>query len=542
MKILTYHIELLEPTLVTALEGDPNSSVTFDFLPGSVLRGAIIGKYMQAKTSATAPFEPTVPHIRRLFFDGTTRYLNGYPLPQSTAEEPQRTLPTPLSWQHEKDKDTQLVDFAVDIPDDEDIQWQGESRPFCLCMEGGTVSLVLPKHYIAVHTARTRRFGRAMPAGDAALFNDETPGAIYRYEALAAGQMFAAAILCDHDEDAATLRACLTGHATLGGARSSGYGRVRLQEVDERTSWSEAGDGHLPEAHAGAMTVTFLSDALLRDEHGQFAVDPEVVTRALSAQLGGIALHLHRQKTFVRGREIGGFNRTWGLPLPQTLAVHMGSVLVYDPPACDPCHLQALELHGMGERRAEGFGRLAINWQQHDTWQESSAQKTLPAIVSVGEQSSRALAERMTQRLLRQQLDEYLTASANDLGTRITRPSKSQLARLRLILHDALRQEPTVGRARLTQYLQSIEERQTTRRQFTGDRVAGRALLDWLRLRFRLADEQDIWREIKVDLTKLPKVGANVAADLTGLAYEYNLRLVDAVLARAAKSKQREGV
>jgi CRISPR-associated protein Csx10 len=456
MKILTYHIELLEPTLVTALGGDPNSAVTFDYLPGSVLRGAIIGKYIQAKTSATASFDPAVPHIRRLFFNGTTRYLNGYPLlPSDIAKGYRRTLPTPLSWQHEKGNDTKLVDFAVEIPDDEDIQWQGESKPFCLCMEAGTVSLMQPRHHIAIHTARTRRFGRAMPAGDDALLNDETPGAIYRYEALAAGQTFAAAILCDHDEDAATLHALLTGYATLGGARSSGYGRVRLKEVDERTSWSEVGDGHLPEVHEGAMTITFLSDALLRAEHGQFVVDPEAVTQALSAQLGGIVLHMQRQKIFLRGCEIGGFNRTWGLPLPQALAIHMGSVLVYDPPACDPRHLQALELQGIGERRAEGFGRVAINWQQHDICELYSAEKPPPAPVSVGEKSSRELAERMTQRLLRQQLDAHLTASANAFGAQITRLSKSQLARLRLVLHAALQEEPTAGRTRLTQYLQT---------------------------------------------------------------------------------------
>jgi hypothetical protein len=86
---------------------------------------------------------------------------------------------------------------------------------------------------------------------------------------------------------------------------------------------------------------------------------------------------------------------------------------------------------------------------------------------------------------------------------------------------------------------QSIEERQTARRQFTGDRIAGKALLDWLR--FRVADEQDIWHELQVDFTRLPKIGTNITADLTGLAYEYNLRLIDAVLARAAKSRQREG-
>lgn len=32
---------------------------------------------------------------------------------------------------------------------------------------------------------------------------------------------------------------------------------------------------------------------------------------------------------YIGQREIGGFNRTWGLPLPQAVAFQMGSVFVY---------------------------------------------------------------------------------------------------------------------------------------------------------------------------------------------------------------------
>ncbi len=61
---------------------------------------------------------------------------------------------------------------------------------------------------------------------------------------------------------------------------------------------------------------------------------------------------------------IGGFNRKWGLPLPQALAVRMGSVLVFKDPGCDPTLLDDLEVRGIGERRAEGFGRIAFNRQR----------------------------------------------------------------------------------------------------------------------------------------------------------------------------------
>src|SRR5205807_585423 len=87
MTIITYRVTLLEPTLVTSLQGDPNSGVAFDYLPGSVLRGAFIGKYLGSKSADTGKNT-----LRRLFFDGTTRYLNGYPL--DVYHHP--STPTPL--------------------------------------------------------------------------------------------------------------------------------------------------------------------------------------------------------------------------------------------------------------------------------------------------------------------------------------------------------------------------------------------------------------------------------------------------------------
>src|SRR5713101_1236047 len=99
--------------LVTALDGDPNSAVAFNYLPGSVLRGAVIGKYLRAKNLTTDQFDAADPEEQRLFFDGMTRYLNGYLLDRQY----KRTLPTPQSWQHKKGEETPLYDFAVESPD-----------------------------------------------------------------------------------------------------------------------------------------------------------------------------------------------------------------------------------------------------------------------------------------------------------------------------------------------------------------------------------------------------------------------------------------
>ena len=125
MRVIVYRITLLAPTLVTAIQGDPNEGVAFDYIPGSTLRGAIIKKYLRSNNQTE--LDAADPQVRRLFFDGTTRYLNGYPLDRLG----QRSLPTPLSWQHEKGNETGIFDFALKIPDADDKQWHGIGHPFC---------------------------------------------------------------------------------------------------------------------------------------------------------------------------------------------------------------------------------------------------------------------------------------------------------------------------------------------------------------------------------------------------------------------------
>ena len=233
-------------------------------MPGSVLRGIFIGKYLGSKPSnATenelAPDDARDDTFRRLFLDGTTRYLNGYPLDRHDRPG----LPVPASWQRVKGEEDSIFDFAVE-PREDTQQWQSVSGPFYTLADDGKVRLIRPLRNVAVHTQRTARFGRAVrEKGDNdqtsrkafKLEPDEIPGTVYRYDALAAGQVFEAAIICDHDEDEKTLRNLIGGHVTLGGSRSGGYGRAKISLVtDSNSDWNPIGDADdLP---PGKLVVT----------------------------------------------------------------------------------------------------------------------------------------------------------------------------------------------------------------------------------------------------------------------------------------------
>jgi CRISPR-associated protein Csx10 len=548
MKVIHYRIDLLEPTLVTSLQGDPNSAVAFDYLPGSVLRGILIGKYLDSK-----PTDASDDTLRRLFFDGTTRYLNGYPL--DAYDHPGR--PVPASWQQVKGEEREIFDFAVEVQDDEQ-QWQLVPASF-YTQSGKIVRLIRPARNIAVHTQRTARFGRAMPelrlADNAQasgrftrwLEEDEIPGAVYRYDALAAGQTFQSAIICDNDDDETTLRNVMQdltgGHVTIGGSRSGGYGRARISLIDNGDSNRDATED-AEDPPEGKLIVTLQSDVLLRDERGQFAVDPELLRRVLGRHLG---VELKLEDAFLKAEVIGGFNRKWGLPLPQTLAAHMGGVLVFKDPDCNPTLLDNLEARGIGERRAEGFGRIAFNRQRAEELVVEYMRKSRGlADFTVSEIEARNLAGLMVSRMLRQRLDERLLAAANEVKI-MNPPPNAQISRLRGVVLEEIR-KATPGTGKICRFIAGIEARGSARRQFERSTVDKEPLLRWLKRLLRCGSES-AWTMADNDWKALlhisgVEVGArigDVKAEINDrLRLEYALRLMDLVLAHAARQHGEE--
>jgi CRISPR-associated protein Csx10 len=555
MKVIQYRIDLLEPTLVTSLQGDPNSGVAFDYLPGSVLRGILIGKYLSTKSAGGSDVtDAGDPTLRRLFFDGTIRYLNGYPL--DAYDHP--GLPVLASWQHVKGQENEIFDFAVEAQDDRQ-QWQSVSASF-YTQSGRSVRLIRPARNIAVHTQRTARFGRAVPEyrsprdgqgrrrSTTWLDKDEIPGAVYRYDSLAAGQTFQAAIICDNDDDEPTLRKLLQdltgGHVTLGGSRSGGYGRANISLIDNEGANRHAAEDEedIPE---GKLIVTLQSDVLLRDERGQFAVDPELLRRVLSKHLG---VELELKDAFLKTEVIGGFNRKWGLPLPQTLAVRMGSVLVFQAPDdYDSTLLDKLEIRGIGERRAEGFGCIVFNRQRVKELTVDYTPKSRDlAVFTVSEVEAHTLAGLMVDRMLRQRLGEWVLAGANEIKIK-NPPSNTQISRLRSVVLEEIR-AAAPGTARICQFIKSMEKRSSARRQFERSIVDRKPLLRWLKDLLRCESEgawtmnDDDWKNMLhiSDVETSIRI-SNVEAEINdGLRLEYVLRLIDLVLAHAAKEQREE--
>ena len=509
MNALTFQIRTLEPLLVTQLgTGEENSATAFDFIPGSVVRGAVISLYLQQHPVSDAAQDPV---CRGLFFDGNVRYLNAYPVNRLG----ERTLPKPLSWRVSKDErdspSATIYDFA--------IEWNGDvegpvspSGTFCW-QDDDRVEFIKPARHVGVHNASENR--NVKRKGESTVF---------RYEAIATGEKFGAVILSDSKDDLETLHSLLNEvKVDLGGSRSAGYGRVCFEDVQVITNWQEYETNDEPDE--AILVLTLLSDAILRNRHGQPTTD-------LDEALG--CRHL---RAYQRTRVVGGFNRKWGLPLVQTPALQAGSVFVYPASSIDEEMLERLVKEGIGERRAEGFGRIAVNWHTRAMWQGREVLETITyETVSLSEESH-VLAKRMAERRLRAVLDRKLLEALGRLRID-SPPSNAQLSRLRSVVR-RLWQESTPNLVEnipkhvakhLDNFLDNLKK--DARAQFRRARIGSRSLESWLR---EGVGQNGLWQHLQPS-DELSIAG--VPAEITdAIRTEYTMRQLDALLQRTIREQ-----
>lgn len=510
MRTITFTIEARQPLLLTSLQGDPNSSVSFDYIPGSVIRGAMIAAYQRSQLGG-AILDATVEEVQRLFFDGNTRYLNGYIL----SVDGRRSLPLPRSLVRDKEggDESLLYDLSRAVP--ADLTPAPARIAYGTFDPRGNLSAAEVRRRVQIHNQRDRQRGRGV----------ESSGALFRYEAIAAGQRFGAAILCDTDQDAPELEKLLKGHILrLGGSRNAGYGEVELGDIKTHQTWPELAPPPAQRPLGPELRLTLISDLLARDAYGQPSLEPPLgeIERLLGVTVQEVVVERSFRATTIHG----GFNRTWGLPLPQRAALVAGSIFVLRcdrAPTADA--VADLEWHGLGERRAEGFGRVAVAGppQTAKVRLGEPAQPTATSSQLPPDSPSRTLAREMARHLLTQRLETELIRLCDEhriLGGEI---ANTQLSRLRIVARRALGDKATERMRKIHDLIDTLPS--NAREQYARARV-GRSearLYDWLQE--RISDPFTDWERNRLGVEI---AGERVELD-EQLATRYTLRLIMAV-------------
>lgn len=508
MKALSYQVRLLEPLLATQLgAGEENSSQSSCFIPGSMLRGALVNLYLKMrKAQGREVVDPAIdPDCRRLFFEGATCYLNAYPVVGNSL----RTLPKPLSWYMEKEElesdEGTIYDFAVKPQRFEGMK--AVPGDFCRIYDNSAV-FVKTRSSLMMHNASEDRMVRK-----------KDRSTVYRYEAIAAGQVFGAVIISENIADLKLLQSLIDkSEIHIGGSRSAGYGRVAFRVNGINSEWYECGGDY--KDTGDPIVITLLSDLILRDKNGHFTTNLDEFTGCR---------HI---RAYQAVKVTGGFNRKWGLPLIQAPALQAGSVFVYPPGGIDEATLRKYLVEGIGGRRLDGFGRVAINLNKQETLNKNiDSTREVPPVVSVESLSeeSRELACRLAARRLKNMLDQRLL-KAVDLLSIDNPPENAQLNRLR----EVARQAWYKGMPELI--LNHLKNLRAAEEQFKRARVGGKRLYTWLN---EGIGQEKIWADY---LEVQPPRIAGVTAEITkALKLEYNVRLLEALLRKTIRERQEGG-
>lgn len=462
--IITYQLRLDEPAIFTALDGDPNSSVSYPYIPGSVIRGMVIGLFIKSKGKGFT-LDASDNNHRALFFAPSVRYLNAYPVMEIEKGNPARSLPVPATWMKPKYK---IGNEADDVITDNAFQRSEQGKPKGIdgftVISGNIAHVYQPARVINVHTARARR-----QAGEQQVF---------RYEALAEGQPFMGVILCDTAEQAAELLKLLpkNSHIALGGSRTAGYGSATMVEVKREDQWQEIEPKPVWSESLNEITLTFLSDALVNDEHGVFSPSPKTLETHLLERFG---IECKVEPLSLKTTWVGGFNRKWGLPLPQMMAIERGSVVKLTGIKASPANVQKLVEDGIGARREDGFGRVALNWQR-STQATLTYQKYTPQSQDIPlSDESKALLTFIRQRTRDHLLEERIAGIVYDKHYTIYGSiSRTQLSRLRTEIANELGKK-TPQKTVLSRFLTQISGKKAGR-QFDNARLGSEPLSQWL--------------------------------------------------------------
>jgi CRISPR-associated protein Csx10 len=528
-----------------------------------MIRGMLISRYLREHTISEANILDNTD-VTRLFFDSTTRYLNAYPYIASNfdSDDKKRCLPVPRSVYKNKGiefsdgEEQDVYDLSQDQPNIHDFQPKSLGEDIFCRVEYRDIQLYKVKRRINIHNQRDRRRGKGTDGN----------GAVFRYDAIDAGQTFQAVVLCNSDQDAEVIKSLLqpekeikkeTGKINiwLGGSQSAGYGHVTIELLPDDNNWNEVNQyWEARKERENNLTVTLLSDTILRDDFGQNTTDPMEFVKVISKALGVELTHID---TYASSTIVGGFNRKWGLPLPQVSAILAGSVFVFKILKFNEESQQEsfnekviiLEAQGIGERRVDGFGRIVLNWLTEESI--FSASKSVDSTASNQEEEkslsseSEKIAERMAERLLRQKLDELLLGRLEASTPKDSSKIKnSQLSRLMIVTKKALNEgkpDPLyelLGREENSDNLTKSARTQFRQTEMSNGKKLDEQIRDWLNNpeSFILS-----WGSKHIVGNKLGVTIATQSKTLDNqLSLEYTLRLIIAVTKKMMKDKNND--
>lgn len=393
-------VELCSPLILHQKRARAQFSPTLDYIPGSTLRGALAALYLRGD-----PRRAQDPEFRSLFLEEQVFYPDL--LPTANGGKPCHVTPA-TAWgckrfgvKHaEAVTDTLLrLELSAALRAAGRDDWNKPLKDVAACpvcqskyhvqpdacprdrLQKPYAQQLDPK-FVAQEIQQILRTGTAVDRATGAVAS----GMLFSQQAVEAGQSFFGSLWLE-DTQATYLieriKAVIpnSGALYLGYGRSRGFGQVHVSFHNVSTAssatlqerWQTLNHTvsrlwrfyNLEPPTAKIFSILALSHLALQDACGR-----PVLAGLQPAQLG--LPWAEWGECELQAVAVGGWNAGWGLPKADTWALERGSVwlgrVAPEHEAQTLARLAQLEATGIGERRAEGFGRVRACDEFHYTY------------------------------------------------------------------------------------------------------------------------------------------------------------------------------
>ena len=432
--ILRYRLKLITATVMPVSDGDPNTVVSRQDIPGSHLWGIAAWCYLnEANRTAAAP------NFRDAFLKGSLRFLTAYP---EAIDTQQRLIPIPHSIRKSKNNETPY-DLVADKPQNDPTK-RLDRRYTKFGSDGiETQSVKTERNYHHARATSDRRKGRALGA--------EVPdgGALFTYQAIQPKQTFQGAVL-GSESDLAELKTWVQSPKAvhIGRSRSAQYGEAEFEWIDDVpqeltniAEWNGFTTSQAPTNLKKCLIITTLSPLLAVNEKGH--PDTCFPVHELTNALGLSDTSAPKLvSSFTRTETISGYHTHLRLPRQQWQAIAAGSVFEFElEQDLTDEKLLELERNGLGLRKGEGFGRIAVNRQNN--LHLGSKEKPLddPKNANSPERPDAEIPlnlleilKQVVQTYCVEEMQKYAREIAGELAAEHKIPRNALLGRLRLFL------------------------------------------------------------------------------------------------------------
>ena len=438
--ILRYRFKLKTATVIPTSDGDPNTVVSRQDIPGSHLWGIAAWCYLNQANHTAAD-----PVFRNVFLNGNLRFLAAYPEAidyQQRIDNQQRMIPILHSIRKSK-KDEILYDLVADKPQNDPTKRL--DRGYMKFGSEGieTQSVKTERNYHHARASSDRRKGRAL--------GTEVPdgGALFTYQAIQPNQTFQGAVL-GSESDLKNLKTWVQSRKAvhIGRSRSAQYGEAEFewmgnapQELTDIVEWDGFSSSQAPANLEKRLIITTLSPLLAVNEKGH--PDTCFPVQELANALGlPETTEPELISSFTRTETISGYNTHLRLPRQQWQAIATGSVFEFKlEKDITNDKLLELEQNGLGLRKGEGFGRIAVNRQNNLYLGSKEKQLDAPENTIFPKKPNTEIPsdlinilKRVVQTYCVEEMQKYAREIARELAKKNKIPTNALLGRLRLFL------------------------------------------------------------------------------------------------------------